>query len=671
MSFCLSQSGKFRGRHVPPASHELRPERDQPRQSKLAQVANWMGSFCIPPLKATAMRQHKFCKLVHSHDDSLADLNLTELKEEARAVGQLLRDRGFVREITARSFSIIRHAAGLTLGKLHFDVQLFGGWIMLNNMVAEMETGEGKTLAATLPAATAALAGIPVHVITVNDYLAKRDALEMTPLYTALGLSVGCVTHDVEHDQRRQAHLADIVYTTNNDVCFDYLRDKLILCDRTHSARIYADYLLGLGGRGQNLILRGLHFAIVDEADSVFIDEARTPLVISGGEGHQEQILFYEQALEFAGSLMIDNDFKVDLAERRIELTREGKIHIRELTVDKGVAWQGKLRGEEALVRALSAIHLFHLDEHYIIDDGKVQIIDEFTGRIMADRTWEQGLQQLIEVKEGCEVSSQRQTLSRISYQRFFRKYLKIAGMTGTAHEVRRELWTIYGLTTVKVPPNTPIRRKGYADWLAVNEDEKFKVIARQVKKIHAEKRPVLVGTRSVTASEKAGAAFLEAGLVFQILNAKQDEDEAAIVARAGEPGCITIATNMAGRGTDIKLSAAVQKTGGLHVILSERHEAARIDRQLIGRCGRQGDPGSFQVIVALDDLLLASCADWLKKFLVGCYQAVPRAGQFIGLYVYKNVQKKQEKYHAKVRGELMKQDSAQGDLLSFSGKFE
>lgn len=293
------------------------------------------------------------------------------------------------------------------------------------------------------------------------------------------------------------------------------------------------------------------------------------------------------------------------------------------------------------------------------------------SGRVMADRTWEQGLHQLIEVKERCEVSTQNQTLSRISYQRFFKKYLRLAGMTGTAREVRRELWTIYGLTTVKVPPNKANRRKGYADCLVLNKDEKFKVIAQQVKKINATQRPVLVGTRSVAASEKAGAAFLEAGLVFQTLNAKQDKDEAAIVAGAGEAGCITIATNMAGRGTDIKLAAAVREIGGLHVVLSERHEAARIDRQLIGRCGRQGDPGSFQVVVSLDDLLLASCADWLKKFLAVCYKFAPQAGQLMGLYVYKNAQKKQEKYHARVRRELMKQDSTQGDLLSFSGKVE
>jgi preprotein translocase subunit SecA len=670
MSSLAGQAG-FNGRQIPPASHELRPERVQPRLSKLDQIVHGLASFVVPPIKSRLLRQQVFCRQVHLHGESCTGLTRAQLKTLAQQVGLEMRNHGFREDLAARSFAIIREVAGLTLGLRHYDVQLFGGFVMLNNMVAEMDTGEGKTLTATLTAATAALAGIPVHVISVNDYLTARDAEEMRPVYEALGLSVGCVTQDLEQADRRLAYLSDITYTTNNDVCFDYLRDKLSLRDRSHPTRIYADYLLGQGGRGRDLILRGLHFAIVDEADSVFVDEARTPLVISGGDGNTEQVTFYEEALALAGRLKLEDDFELDLAKRQVKFTEKGRISVKELTADKGVAWQGRLRREEVVSRALTALHLFHLDEHYVVSEGKVQIVDEFTGRIMADRTWEQGLHQLIEVKEGCEMSDQRQTLSRISYQRFFRKYRMLAGMTGTAREIRRELWTTYGLTTVKIPPNRPKKRQQQPDCLVVDGDAKFAEIARQVEKVHGENRPVLVGTRSVIGSEKAGQALQELGLHFQILNAKQNDEEAAIIARAGEPGCITIATNMAGRGTDIKLGVGVEKIGGLHVILSERHEAARIDRQLIGRCGRQGDRGSFQAIVALDDVLLASCSGFTKKIIALCYSVSPQIGQAMGLYVYNRAQKKQEKYHARIRRELMKQDTQQGDLLSFSGKIE
>ena len=671
MSLSHPQSWRFSQRGVPPATHELRAERSQPRQSKLDKFVHTVASFMIPPVQARLLRRDAFCQKVHDHADALIGLGLAELQSQAQQVGLEMRSRGFSDDLVARAFSLIREVAGVVLGIRHYDVQLFGGFVMLHNKVAEMDTGEGKTLTATLTAATAALAGVPVHVISVNEYLTARDAEEMGPVYTALGLTVGCVTQELEHQDRRTAYLADITYTTNSDVCFDYLRDKLALGERDHPTRIYADYLLGKGGRGDDLILRGLHFAIVDEADSVFVDEARTPLVISGGEGNQEQVAFYEEALALAARLKIDDDFTINMAKRQIKFTEKGKAFVKELTADKGVAWLGTLRREEVVTRALTAVHLFHLDEHYVLVDGTVQIVDEFTGRIMPDRAWEQGLHQLIEVKEGCEMSEQRQTLSRISYQRFFKKYQMLAGMTGTAREIRRELWTTYGLTTVKIPPNRRNRRQGMVDCLVMNESERFAEIARHVKEVHVENRPVLVGTRSIVASEKVGEALQRIGLDYQILNAKQNDEEARIVACAGQPGCITIATNMAGRGTDIKLDPAVEKMGGLHVILSERHEAARIDRQLIGRCGRQGDQGSFQTIVALDDVLLASCPIFTKKIIALCYRLSPALGQFMGLYIYNWAQRKQESHHARIRRELMKQDAQQGDLLSFSGKVE
>ncbi len=592
----------------------------------------------------------------------------------AAAVGEL-RERlladGFLPEHVADCFALVREQAFRTLGMRHHDSQVMGALVMLRGMVAEMETGEGKTLTATLTAATAALAGLPVHIVSVNDYLTGRDAQNMGPLYRALGLSVGSVVHGQGPDERRRAYGCDITYATNKELVFDYLRDRLTLADRPDSIMIQAESLLGRGSRTGRLLMRGLHFAIVDEADSVLIDEARTPLINSGSSGADEERDFLGQALELAGTFVRDTDYELDEARRQIILTPAGRERIEEAARRLGALWSGMVRREGAVHQALTALLLFRRDEQYLVRDGKVQIIDEFTGRVMPDRSWEQGLHQMIELKEGCELTQRRDPLAKISYQRFFRRYLRMAGMTGTAREVEDELWNVYGLATMRMPTHRPVIRRKLPERIFPTRDGKWTAVVGRIADMHRQGRAVLVGTRTVAASEELAARVREAGLPHQVLSARQDAEEAAVIGRAGAPGSVTIATNMAGRGTDIVLSPEVRAAGGLHVIITEYHEAARIDRQLAGRCGRQGDPGSYEGILSLEDFLFQG--KWGDPVIRLAGAVVARAGtpQFAARWLLRRMQRKVESYHARVRRNLFRQDQAQGSLLSFAGRFE
>jgi len=409
----------------------------------------------------------------------------------------------------------------------------------------------------------------------------------------------------------------------------------------------------------------------VDEADSVLIDEARTPLIISGG-GQPEQREFLEQALALARQLEESADYRIERGSRRIELTDAGKGRLEEFAAPLGGLWLGQRRREETARRALSALHLFNRNEHYLVRDGRVEIIDEFTGRVMPDRSWERGLHQLIEVKEDCRVSLQHDTLARISYQKFFRRYFKLAGMTGTAREAGGELLAVYGLHVVRVPTNRPIRRRACADRILPGLQEKWQAVVARVAELNREGRPVLVGTRSVAASENLSEMLTGAGLDHQVLNAKFDRVEADIIAGAGEAGRITIATNMAGRGTDIKLGPGVAERGGLYVLLTERHEAGRIDRQLEGRCGRQGDPGMHEAILSLEDPLLESGnIRWLAALARGLLRAGAPTWAWVAGRALRRAQRKLEHLHGSIRHDLLKQDEQRGGMLSFSGQAE
>jgi preprotein translocase subunit SecA len=582
------------------------------------------------------------------------------------ALGELrarLRRDGFAPVLAGEAFAHVRAAAERTLGMRHFDVQLIGGWAMLRGMVAEMETGEGKTLTATLAAATAALAGRAVHVISVNDYLTQRDADMLRPVYEALGLSVGCVVHGMDPAARRAAYRCDITYCSNKEITFDYLRDRMVLGGRPRPLAQRIAALAG-GDGGGRLLLRGLDFAIVDEADSVLIDEARTPLILSAPVDASKEEAVYREALRLARELA-PADFIQE--ESHIELTPAGAEKLRVLTQPLGGVWSGPRRSARFVCQALKALRLYERDKHYLVRDGKVQIIDENTGRLMPDRSWEQGLHQLIELKEDVELTGRRETLARISYQRFFRRYVSLGGMSGTAAEVAGELWAVYRLRVAKIPTNRPRQRRRLPDRVYGRSADKWQAIVETIIERHGAGQPVLVGTRTVAASEHLARLLEARNLSFRLLNARQDADEADIVARAGERGCVTVATNMAGRGTDIKLGPGVAALGGLHVVCTERHDSGRIDRQLFGRCGRQGDPGSCEAILAADDDLVTDHAAALAP-LFARLRRVPR---FAGELLYSLAQRRAEAAHSRMRRGLLAMDDSLSDQLAFSGRGE
>jgi preprotein translocase subunit SecA len=606
------------------------------------------------------------------HEERFRGLDSARLGEATRELKRRLRREGLQDELVAEAFALVRETADRVLGMRHFDVQLKGGWILLNGMVAEMQTGEGKTLTATLAACTAALAGIPVHVITVNDYLVERDCATLKPIYEALGLTAAAATAEMDHRARQAAYACDVVYCTNKTVVFDYLRDRILLATGASDLHLRLEKLYGPDARSRRLLLRGLHYAIVDEADSVLIDEARTPLIISTEVAPGDEAVVAAQALDLARQLVLGEDFVIVRSERRVALTETGHQRVVDLCKALGGVWAGALRRDELITQALSALHLFERDDHYLVRDGKIQIVDEHTGRVMADRSWGQGLHQLIESKEGVEITPRKESLARISYQRFFRRYLHLSGMTGTAAEVAGELGSVYGLAVVRVPTHRPSRRIRRRDVIVDTEAEKWRRITDRVAELHAAGVPVLLGTRSVASSEVANRLLEERGIAHSVLNAKQDKEEAAIVERAGEAGRITIATNMAGRGTDIKLAPGVAEAGGLHVILSERHEAGRIDRQLEGRCSRQGDPGHFEAILSLEDPLLEPYRGGLLEWLMGrLLRLAPALDEVARRRWIDLAQWRTERAQSRVRRELLKSDKQMENILSFSGRAE
>ena len=649
------------------------PEREEPRVGKVEKFAASVGGMFAPWFRPNADRFGPIIQAVHHHGLFMENWSDREILEASHVLRPRLRSEGYTQDLVAQTFALVREAASRAINMRHFDVQLMGGWVLLNGMVAEMETGEGKTLVATLPACTAALAGVPVHIITVNDYLAQRDADWMGPVYEAMGLTVGTIVHGMDPAAKRNAYRCDVTYCCNKEVAFDYLRDRIVLWDRPTPVRLQVERLYAEKSRLNQLLLRGLHYAIVDEADSVLIDEARTPLIISSqAEGVYDPNI-YQHAVAFAKDLVRKEHYTISSSERMVELTHQGKSRVRNFSWEE-LDFQANEEQREELVRqALVALHLFDLDKHYLIKDGKIQIVDEYTGRLMADRSWERGLHQLIEAKEDCEVTKRKETRARISYQRFFRRYLKLAGMTGTAREVAGELWSIYRMRVVSMPTNRPLRRQSLSDRFYRAAEKKWESIVNTVSVMHQRGRPVLVGTRSVEASEHLSQLMEKAQLPHRVLNARQDKEEADIIAQAGQSGQITLATNMAGRGTDIRLGPGVVELGGLHVIATERHEARRIDRQLFGRCGRQGDPGTSEALVSLEDELMTVYIGNVRRWLAMAALRFPGGflGRWIGKILFRKAQRAAERLHARMRHDLLKMDEQLSDSLAFTGRPE
>ncbi len=532
----------------------------------------------------------------------LADDRLRGLMAALRPRFQMQRDTPADRE---QAFAILREVAARTVGLRPYREQVAAALALEAGYVAEMATGEGKTLVATLPAVLAGWRGRGCHVITANDYLAARDADLMRAVYHFSGLSVAGITQEMPAESRQQAYRADVTYATNKEVAADFLRDRLLKGNLTGLPSALLAKIAGRGNQIDRLVQRGLECAIVDEADSVFIDEAATPLLISGQGTNQEQVEAYEQAATLARQLDASKDYKVDSKARSVHLTIAGQTRLARLAESLGGLWTGRRRREELIRQSLIARLFFLRGKHYVVDDGQVVIVDDFTGRVMPERTWRDGLHQAVEAKEGLTIKLPKETQARISFQRFFRMYRKLAGMSGTVAEARSELWGIYRLPVIAIPTHRPCRRVVLPDRVFATAQAKWAAVVEDVDRRHGTGRPILIGTGSIRESEYLSGLLKARNLPHHLLNATRQASEAAIIAAAGRKAQITVATNMAGRGTDIKLGTGVARRGGLHVIATQRFEARRIDRQLFGRCARQGDPGSCQAFISLEDELV------------------------------------------------------------------
>jgi len=604
--------------------------------------------------------------------EALTALDSAQLDKLRIELRRRFRSRGLSDPLCIRAFALIRELAERTLHLRHYDSQLMSGWVMLHGQLAEMETGEGKTLAATLAAATAALADIPVHVITVNEYLVQRDAQAMGPLYQALGLTVGHVTQSMPPEARRAGYACDITYCTNKQVAFDYLHDRLLLGNNRSQLRLQLESAYGDNSRLEKFLLRGLCFAIVDEADSVLIDEAVTPLILTRNVDSAVEHAAYRQALKLAQELIREGDFYLDPARHGVQLSLAGQQKLAGHPLSQKGLWRNARRREELVCQALHALHLLHKDHDYLVFEDKVLIIDANTGRTMPDRSWERGLHQMVEAKEGCPLTEAREQLGRLTYQRFFSRYLRLGGMTGTAREVRAELWADYGLRVQRIPLHRPSRRRELPALIYPRAQEKWAAVVASVQAIQGQGRPVLIGTASVEDSELLSRKLTAAGTAHRVLNARQDRAEAEIVAAAGKPGSVTVATNMAGRGTDIPLAAGVAELGGLHVIGACRNNAKRIDRQLSGRCARQGDPGSHQSMISLEDKPVRQngCLT-LIQILSSRLTAGGWLQRKLALYLIRRAQRRIERRHRETRRALRQFDRQTGRLLAFSGLLE
>lgn len=611
------------------------------------------------------IRLKRCIQAIHTADVNVQSLSKLELKNRVSQLSVKLKRYGFYDQHLAEAFSLIREVAFRTIGMRHFDSQISGGWYMLHGRVVEMATGEGKTLTAILPAAAAGLAGVPTHVITVNDYLAERDYTEMGPVYRALGLSVGCIREGMSIEDRIYTYSMDVVYCSNNQLVFDYLKDYLLIKKAPSRIQRLSERLKGKADGYQRLMLRGLHFAIVDEADSVCMDEARTPLIISAGgaSNNGDEQLQFEQALAMVEELKESKDYLLFENEKRVSLLEAGRLKVDKIAQDLSACWVGQVRRYELVGKALTAAHAYKLDRDYLVRDGEIQIIDPSTGRVMAGRRWEGGLHQLLELKEACQLTEVRDTLAKISYQRFFRRYRHLSGMTGTAQEVRLEFWDVYRKLVVSLQTHHTLQRKQYSSRVFADDQQQADEVVASAQRQLAKGRAVLIGTASVKQSESIAEAFFEAKIDVLVLNAKQDADEAEILKRAGQPGAITIATSMAGRGTDIKLHSAVKDAGGLHVILCQLHDAARIDRQLQGRSARFGDPGSFEFIVSLNN-------DWFRStWYLPILRKIASSsfGESVCMNLLQRYQARLESKHRKTRYQVLDGDDHHAQKMAFT----
>ena len=626
-----------------------------------------------PPLAPDKRdRYTRFAERVQALDAGLGPLDRDEIVARLSCKRAAMARHGMTDALIADAFVLIKRVCARELGFDLLPAQLFAARAMLDQRLAEMATGEGKTLAAAVCAATAALAGIPVHVITANDYLVARDAACLQPLYRALGLSVGAVTQGMARESRCQAYRCDVVYCTASEVAFDYLRDGLGR-EAGHGdlqQRVAALAASGVNAReDRTTLLRGLCMAVVDEADSILIDDARVPLVLSIREANDAEAAYHAAALDLARQLGAAEHFVLDADAMAARLTPAGERAVEGLAAGLDGAWHNRLHRDETVCTALAALHLYQKDRHYLARDGAVTIIDESTGRLAPGRVWSRGLHRLIELKEGCAGAGRTVTVAQITFQRFFQRYLALCGMSGTLAEARAELYSTYGLALVKVPLSHPDRRQVLPTRLYPDRETRWRAVLAEARSISRSGRPVLIGTDSVAESEALSARLAQESLPHAVLNARQDSAEAAVVAQAGAAGQITVATNMAGRGTDIALGAGVAARGGLHVISCQHNASLRIDRQLLGRCARRGEPGSAQSLLALDQPRFARWTPgWLARWIGADGVATPQWLVRLAVRLPQLAAERRERAH---RQDLLRRDQRAAGSVSFGRPLE
>lgn len=650
-------------------------ERTERRDKTFIRWIEETAAIGIARLRPTRFGLRAFARKVVAQEGVFSDQSNMEIAAEIEQLRASLRSAPDTHAHVVHAFALIREVTFRKLNMRHYPSQIMAGRVLHDGIVAQLATGEGKTITGLLPTITAALSGLPVHVVTVNPYLAARDCETLRPVIETFGLSVGLIDADMSPDEKRSAYACDVVFVTNKDLCFDYLRD----IDARGSSHSHARRLLSQIGRsdiapGPKPMMRGLHFALLDEVDLVLVDEARIPLVISGPRGDVENEADFERALGVAKRLNDRQHFKLLRVRRAAELTQAGKDEVKRITAHDGGLWVAERARVERVEQALAALHIYARDHDYVIaKDDTIQIVDPHTGRISPGRAWERGLHQLIEMKEGVPLTGRSDTSAKITYQRFFRRYMKLAGMTGTAQGLSTEFWRVFGLRIVKIPTHRPIQRRDRPSRLYAQADVRWQDAASCATEVIARGAATLVGTLAVESSELMAEKLQGMGLHPNVLNATQDAEEAAVVAKAGAPGALTIATSMAGRGTDIGLDPAVKEAGGLHVLVTEPSESRRVDLQLMGRAGRQGDPGETQSFLCLEDDLFATyiprTARALRRIM-----ALLRLRCLVGFparLVLWSAQAAAERRNARLRRATVKSDRDLLNMLGFAGRSE
>lgn len=662
---------------------ELPAERTEHVRSPIANVRGRLGWWpinllsaalpIVPPWRRRLAKAALLIPRIRRWERYFDSLNADDLRKASMTLRGKARGGWNLNHLIPEAFGLVSVAIHRVLGFRPFDVQLAAGIIIHYGGLVELATGEGKTVTAALPAYLNALVGKGTHVTTVNDYLAKRDAEWIGPVYRMLGLTVGCLQQKMDDRERYDHYRCDITYGTASEFGFDFLRDRLKLRGgQTDAIPFWAPWTpTDLFRRNDSRVQRDLYYAIVDEADSIFIDEAKTPLIIANPTqpASPEEQVVYLWADRLARQMQRDVHFYIDPKKDKVELTDDGRYMVRYSDPPRGAHTEAMDKLIEAVEKAVQAHHRFIRDQHYMISaEGKIVIIDEGTGRPMPDRHWREGLHQAVEAKEGVQINAASSHAAQITFQSYFKLYRKLGGMSGTLMPNFWELRRVYRRWTTRVPTNQPCRRIMLPDRVFPTEEAKFEAVCQATREMVQQGRPVLIGTRTVEASERLSRKLTEHGIVHTVLNARQDRNEAEVVARAGQAGTVTVATNMAGRGTDIKLGPGVAEAGGLHVIGTERHDAERIDRQLAGRAGRQGDPGSAQFFLSLEDQLLEGLGHSRRDALKALGQAGGERDWNAFRPLFRKAQRKVERKHYKQRLDLMNYDKQRQEMLQDLG---